>query len=148
MLASWVLLCLAAGYVGALLSGPDAWYSSLDKPAWNPPAWIFGPVWTTLYILMGIAAWLVSGSVHPAKRPALVLFVVQLALNAAWSWIFFGAHSIGWAFVELLVLWAFLVATVIAFWRASRMAAILLWPYLAWTTFAAALNATIWMLNR
>lgn len=147
-LAAWVLLCLAAGFTGALVSGPDAWYQRLNKPDWTPPAWVFGPVWTTLYILMGVAAWLAWSKEHAAKRSALALFLVQLALNAGWSWIFFGAHAIGWALVELLLLWAVLVATLFAFWRTSRLAAILLSPYLAWTTFAAALNGSIWALNR
>jgi tryptophan-rich sensory protein len=148
-LAGWIALCLAAGGIGAVVSGPDEWYRALNKPTWNPPAWVFGPVWTTLYVMMGVAAWLVwLRRARPGAPLALVLFAIQLALNAAWSWIFFGGHQIGAAFAELLLLWAALVATLLAFRRVRPAAAWWLVPYWAWTSFAAVLNGTLWWLNQ
>lgn len=148
-LALIVALCLGAGGLGAIATTPEisGWYQTLDKPAWNPPNSVFGPVWTTLFILMAIAAWLVwkrGGS--NARRP-LTLFAAQLVLNVGWSWVFFGMHQPGWAFVEIVVLWTALLATVIGFFRCSAPAGWLLVPYLAWVSFAAALNFTIWRLN-
>ncbi len=126
----------------------DEWYAELAKPAWNPPNWIFGPVWTLLYLLMALAAWLVwrehglSGATLP-----LGVFVLQLILNAGWSWIFFGRHEIGLALVEILILWAAILWTIIGFWRLNPLSGGLMVPYLLWVTFAAALNAAIWRLN-
>ncbi len=148
-LVGWILLCLAAGAIGAIVSGPDAWYQSLNKPVWTPPSWVFAPVWTTLYILMAIAAWLVwERRTAINVRVPLTLFFLQLALNAAWTWIFFGLHRPDWAFFELVVLWLTVVATAVLFYRVQAMAALLLLPYLSWTTFAAALNRAIWLMNR
>jgi translocator protein len=148
-LLGWIVLCLAAGAVGAIVSGPDAWYQSLNKPTWTPPSWVFAPVWTTLYILMAIAAWQVWEQRSAANvRTPIALFLVQLALNAAWTWIFFGLHRPDWAFFELVVLWLAVVATAATFYRIRPMAALLLLPYLGWTTFAAALNGAIWLMNR
>src|SRR5262245_16553502 len=111
-LLGWIVLCLAAGAVGAVVSGPDAWYQNLNKPIWTPPSWVFAPVWTTLYILMAIAAWLVWEQRSAANvRMPIALFLVQLALNAAWTWIFFGLHRPDWAFFELIVLWLTVAAT-------------------------------------
>ncbi len=146
-LAGWVLVSFLPSLVGAFFT-PGAWYAELDKPSWNPPSWVFGPVWTALYATMGVSAWLVwrerglSGA-----RGALTLFDVQLALNAAWSWLFFGLQRPGLAFAEIVALWLAIVATLAAFARHSRPAAWLLSPYLAWVTFAAALNFAIWRLN-
>jgi translocator protein len=148
-LGAWVLLpLLMGGAVGGLFQ-PGAWYDALAKPAWNPPSWVFGPVWTLLYVLMGLAAWLVwdrYGWRGPA-RTALTLFVVQLAFNGAWSAIFFGLQSPGLAFAEIVVLWSLIVATLLLFWRLRPVAGLLLVPYLLWVSFAAVLNFTIWRLN-
>ena len=145
---AWVGLSLGAGILGAVGSGPDAWYQSLDKPPWTPPSWLFGPVWTTLYILMGIAAWLVWEQRHTTRvQSALGLYLGQLALNAAWSWLFFGLHRPGLAFAELMVLWVAILVTLLVFGRIRRVAALLLLPYLAWVTFAGALNGSIWLRN-
>jgi tryptophan-rich sensory protein len=140
-------LSFGAAYIGSRFPVDD-WYAELSKPSWNPPNWLFGPVWSVLYLLMAIAAWLVwrEGGLAGAAVP-LGLFVVQLALNAAWSWIFFGRHELGLALIEILVLWAAIVATMIAFWRVRPLSGILLVPYLLWVTFAAFLNFTLWRLN-
>jgi tryptophan-rich sensory protein len=123
-------------------------YAELARPAWAPPAWLFGPVWSTLYALMAVAAWLVwRQRGFAAARTALALFVVQLAANALWSWLFFAWHRGALAFAEVLVLWCLIVATVVAFHRISLLAAALLYPYLAWSTFAAALTYSVWRLN-
>jgi len=149
-LAFWIGICLAAGGIGSFFTfdAVRTWYPTLQKPEWNPPAWVFGPVWSTLYVLMGIAAWRVSGQKGRAEvRPALRLFGLQLLLNAAWSGLFFGLRAPGWAFLELLLLWAGILATLLQFRRLDRLAAWLLAPYLAWVTFAGFLNFTIWRLN-
>jgi tryptophan-rich sensory protein len=146
-----VVGCELVGVVGALTTGTGSspWYLALAKPSFQPPGWVFGPVWTLLYALMGIAAWRVvrRGTATPGVRRALVLFGVQLALNAAWSPVFFGAHAITAALVILVALWAVLLLTVLAFRPLDRPAAWLLVPYLAWTTFAAVLNGAIVALN-
>lgn len=146
-LAGWLFVCFAASAVGSLFT-PGEWYASLQKPSWNPPNWIFGPIWITLYAMMALAAWLVwkRGGWH-AQRRALALFLVQLALNAAWTALFFGLKNPGLAFAEIVVLWLAIAATLLAFRLVSRPAAWLLAPYLAWVTFAAFLNFTIWRLN-
>jgi len=153
---SWIglivllVVCFAAAGLGSVATTPSipTWYATLAKPSWNPPNWIFGPVWTALYICMAVAAWLVwrQGGLQRARTP-LALFAVQLALNAAWSWLFFGFHMPGAAFLEILVLLAAIAATTIAFWRRSKAAGILMLPYLAWVAFASALNFAIWRLN-
>lgn len=150
MLVLFVTVCFAAAAIGGALTAQSVggWYQTLAKPAWNPPDWVFGPVWTLLYFLMGVAAWLVwRRSGWTEARWALLLFGVQLALNVIWSGLFFAAQAPGWAFAELLVLWIAIAATLAAFARRSRVAAALMAPYLAWTTFAAALNFAIWRLN-
>ena len=124
------------------------WYAGLNKPSWTPPSAVFAPVWSALYVMMGVAAWLVwrRGGLTAVAVP-LALFGIQLALNVAWSAIFFGLRRPGWAFVEIVALWALILATVIAFRRISPTAGYLLLPYLAWVTFAAALNLAIWRAN-
>lgn len=142
-LIGWLLAAFAAGAIGALASIDAAsFYAQLSKPSWAPPAWVFGPVWSTLYGLMGLAAWLAWRSPGPT-RVALVLFGAQLAANALWSWLFFAWHQGALAAAEVLVLLALIVATVVAFWRISRPAALLLVPYLLWVSFAAALTWTL-----
>lgn len=125
-----------------------AWYATLAKPSFNPPDWVFGPVWTTLYIVMAAAAWLVwRASGWAGASGSLSLFLLQLALNLAWSFIFFRFHQVGLALLDVLAMLAAIAAITFAFRRHSSLAAILLLPYLAWVTFAAVLNAAIWRLN-
>ena len=148
-LVGWALATFVAAAIGSAASieaGP--FYTALVRPDWAPPAWLFGPVWTAQYALMAIAAWLVwrVGGFREA-RTALALFLVQLALNALWSWLFFGWRQGGAAFAEILVLLAAIVATVVAFWRIRPLAGALLLPYLAWTLFATALNVAVWRAN-
>ncbi len=127
----------------------DEWYAELAKPAWNPPNWVFGPVWGVLYLLMAIAAWLVwRWSGFAGAAIPLGAYVLQLGLNAAWSWFFFGRHELGLAFIEIVLLWGAILGTIIGFWRLNPISGILLVPYLLWVTFAAFLNFTIWRLNR
>lgn len=151
-LAVFLLLSLAAGALGGLWTAPatqpGGWYSQIEKPSWTPPSWLFGPVWTALYVAMGVAAWLVwRRGGWEANRGALTLFFVQLVLNAAWSGLFFGLESPGLAMAEIVLLWMFILATLLAFWRVSRVAGLLLVPYLLWVTFASALNFAVWRLN-
>ena len=144
----WLALTFGAAALGARFL-PDEWYRSLKKPTWNPPNSIFGPVWTALYLLMAAAAWLVwRKHGFGGASVALILFVVQLALNAGWTWLFFGRHQIRSAFTDILILWVVILTTLILFWRLEPLAGIFLTPYLAWVSFAAVLNGTIWRLNR
>ena len=146
-LLAWLLATFAAAAVAAVASvNAASFYAQLTKPAWAPPAGVFGPVWTALYALMGVAAWLVWSS-PGAKGAALGLFGVQLAANALWSWLFFAWHLGALAAVEVLVLLALIVATVAAFWRISRLAALLLVPYVLWVGFASALTWAVWRSN-
>jgi tryptophan-rich sensory protein len=148
-LVGWLLACFAAAAVGAIASANAAtFYSQLSRPGWAPPAWLFAPVWTLLYALMGVSVWLVWRA-HPFKesRTALVLFILQLAANGLWTWIFFSWHQGPVAFVEILLLWCLIVATIASFWRLQLLAAVLLFPYLAWVTFATALTFSTWQLN-
>ncbi len=156
-LIAFILLCLAAGGVGGIATADNVtgWYSTINKPTWNPPGWIFGPVWTTLYVMMAIAAWQVwrkpqtsPSSTSASKKIAFTLFGIQLALNALWSFIFFQWHELGWALAEILVLWVAIAATLLAFFRIRKSAGWLLAPYLAWVSFASFLTYTIWTLNR
>lgn len=146
-LVGWLLTCFAAAAIGGLFM-PGEWYASLKKPSWNPPSWIFGPVWTALYTMMAVAAWLVwqRGGFAAQRRP-LSLFLVQLALNAAWTPLFFGLHWSGVAFAEIVLLGLAILATLLVFRPVSRIAAWLLAPYLVWVSFAAVLNFTLWRLN-
>lgn len=147
VLIGFVAACLAAGAIGSLLtaSGLREWYPTLIKPIWNPPSWVFGPVWTLLYILMGVSAWLVWR--RGGWSRAHVVFGVQLLLNAAWSGLFFGLRSPGLAFAEIVALWLAIASTLVVFWRISAAAGALLVPYLGWVTFAAVLNGALWRLN-
>lgn len=148
-LVGWLVVSFAASAVGAIASiEARSFYGQLVQPAWAPPPWLFGPVWTVLYALMAIAAWLVwrSGGFR-ANRNALGLFLVQLALNALWSWIFFSWHRGLLAFAEILLLWVLIAATLAAFWRVRPFAGSLLIPYLVWVSFAAVLNFALWQLN-
>ncbi|MBN8673448.1 MAG: tryptophan-rich sensory protein [Chitinophagales bacterium] len=132
------------------VTGVGSWYQTINKPSWNPPDYIFGPVWTTLYVLMGISLFLVwkSGTDVGTKRKAIVLFAIQLVLNFFWSFIFFDQHLVGAAFAEIVVMWLLIVLTIFAFARISKLAAWLLVPYISWVSFAAFLNYTIWQLNK
>jgi benzodiazapine receptor len=146
-LPGFLLLSFAAALVGALFL-PGEWYASLAKPAWNPPDWVFGPVWTVLYTLIGVSGWLAWQSRAAGHGgPAFWFFGAQLVLNAAWSWLFFGLHLPGLALVDILALWLAILATVAAFWRLSRVSALMLLPYLCWVGFAAMLNLALWRLN-
>lgn len=149
-LAGWLLVSFAGAAVGAVASiEARDFYLQLVRPAWAPPGWLFAPVWSTLYFLMGIAAWLVwRAHGFRTARVALLLFVVQLAANALWTWLFFRWRLGAAAFVEILLLWGLIVATMAAFWRLRRLAAMLLAPYLAWVTFATALTLAVWQLNK
>lgn len=150
-LAGFVLLCQGIGGLGAIATLPQipTWYAALAKPSFNPPDWVFGPVWTILYAMMAIAAWLVWRSDADATRRAAALrvFAVQLALNLAWTWIFFGARDLGWASAEILLLLAAIGETIRRFRPISRPAAALLVPYLLWVAFATVLSFSIWRLN-
>ena len=148
-LAGWLFVSFVAAAIGGAASiqaGP--FYMQLSRPDWAPPSFLFGPVWTVLYTLMGIAAWLVwrIGGFRAAKA-ALTLYIVQLAINALWSWLFFGWHRGALAFADILALLAFIVATLVAFWRIKPLAGVLLAPYLLWVSFASALNYSVWQLN-
>jgi translocator protein len=147
VLAAFVAGCLAVGSLGGFITMKPVleWYPSLVKPSWTPPSWLFGPVWTLLYIMMAVAAWLVWRAGE--SRTALILFFAQLALNLAWSFLFFGARSPGLGLIEIVFLWLAVAATIFAFAFRSRVAAFLMVPYLVWVSFAAALNAAIFMLN-
>ncbi|RYY65496.1 MAG: tryptophan-rich sensory protein [Chitinophagaceae bacterium] len=145
-----VVLCVGLGTASGFSTASEinGWFQTVEKPSWNPPNWIFGPMWTTLYILMGIAAALIWHSNDERKKAALTLFVLQFIFNLAWSFIFFNQHAIGWAFAEILVMWVFILATIISFYKIKPIAAYLMIPYLLWVTFASCLNGAIWMLNK
>ena len=146
----WIALCLSVGFAGSWATLPEiaGWYQEIQKPLWNPPNWIFGPVWTTLYVLMGIAAsriWNKRKEVN--VRLPLTLFGVQLFLNLCWSLIFFRAHMLLGALIEVAVLWAAIFLTAKSFWKIDRAAGYLLLPYLMWVSFAGFLNFVIWRIN-
>ena len=149
-LAVCVIVCFGAAGIGSFLTMASipTWYAALKKPGWVPPNWIFGPVWSALYAMMAVAMWLVwrQGGLATAALPAMI-FGVQLALNVAWSAIFFRLHKPGAAFAEIIALWLAILATLILFWRSDVMAGLLMAPYLAWVSFAAVLNYTVWRLN-
>lgn len=149
-LAALVALSLSFGaaFIGSRF-GVGAWYATLAKPGWTPPNWLFGPVWSLLYLMMAVASWLVwkRAGLAGAALP-LAVFVLQLFLNAAWSWLFFGRHAIGLALLDIVLLWIAIAGTIVLFRGVDRRAGMLLVPYLLWVTYAAALNARIWQLNR
>jgi translocator protein len=146
-LLGWLAFCfLASG--GAVFVSTGDWYAGLQKPWWNPPPWIFGPVWTLLYIMMAVAAWMVwRVGGWRAQGFALGFFLLQWLLNALWTPLFFGLHLPLPAFAEIMALWLTLLITTVLFWRISRIAGLLLIPYLVWVSFAALLNFTLWQLN-
>lgn len=143
-------LCLAVSALGAAAtaSSVNTWYPTLAKPFFNPPKWVFAPVWSTLYFMMAIAAWRIWRNPGPGRaRKAVVLFCIQLALNLGWSLLFFGMRNIGGALVEIVILLIAIIATTAAFWRHDRLAGMLMLPYAAWVSYATVLNAALWRLN-
>ncbi|MCG5485524.1 MAG: tryptophan-rich sensory protein [Sinorhizobium meliloti] len=146
MLVAFEVASFAAAATGVIFR-PGDWYKQLDKPRWRPPDWLFAPVWTVLYASIGLSGWLVWLQTGIAALP-LSVYAVQLLLNAAWTPIFFGLHRPGLAVVEIMVLWVAILATIVVFHPVSAAAALLLVPYLAWVSFAAALNLSIWRRNR
>ncbi len=149
-IVGWLSVCYTIAGAGAAMtmSGLLSWYPSLQKPWFNPPNWVFGPVWMILYTMMGVSAWLVwrERKLNELQTP-MGWFTLQLALNLAWSSLFFSYQNPGLAFVEILLMWVAILATIISFWDVSRLASILLVPYLGWVTFASLLNFAIWRLN-
>jgi len=150
-LLGWVVLCQAVGGLGAVatIDGVRTWYTTIQKPSWTPPNWVFGPVWTALYLLMAIAAWRVARrrATHNVV-PAIGMFLLQLALNCAWSFLFFGMHLLGVSFAEILLMLAAILLTMVRFAKIDRIAMYLLVPYLLWVTYASTLNGGTWWLNR
>lgn len=150
-LVASVVICTLVGASGSVFTvvGTGSWYEQLTKPWFNPPSWLFGPVWTALYILMGVALYLIwmEGLEKPQVKAAILLFALQLLLNFLWSYMFFGLQSPLLALAEIAILWLVLLATIIAFFRIRRGAAYLLIPYILWVTFAAYLNYAIYILN-
>lgn len=146
----FLIACLAAGFIGSLFTSTsvNSWYADLEKPAFKPPSRLFAPVWTTLYVLMGISGWLVWRKRGELDiRFPLTLFIVQLILNSFWSIIFFGLQQPGWAFLEIIILWLFIALYAAVALRISKAASLLFLPYIAWTGFAAVLNCAFWTLN-
>ena len=148
VLITFEVASFAAAATGVIFK-PGDWYKQLDKPRWRPPDWLFAPVWTVLYVAIGLSGWLVwlEAGIAGAALP-LSIYAAQLLLNAAWTPIFFGLHRPGLAVVEIVLLWAAILATIIVFYPVNAVAALLLAPYLAWVSFAAALNMSIWRRNR
>lgn len=148
VLAGFIILCLGVGVVsGVMTAGAMVdWYPTLNKPFFNPPSWVFAPAWTILYIMMAVAAWRVWLA-GPSSKPALNLFFIQLVLNFLWSVFFFGLHSPALALIDIIAMWIMIALTMRAFFKIARPAGWLLVPYLAWVSFAAVLNASIWWLN-
>ena len=151
VLFALLALCLTVGSLGGIITARSVgdWYLTINRPPWNPPAFIFAPVWTVLYFSMAVAAWLVwkRDRRFAGVRLALVFFFIQLALNFLWPFVFFGAHAIGAALFNIALLWIALALTVWAFFGVSRLAGVLMLPYLAWVSFASFLNFAIWQLN-
>jgi translocator protein len=149
-LMPFIVVCFAAASVGSFITNTsvNTWYAQLRKPDWTPPNWIFGPVWTTQYVLMAVSAWLVWRTTEwSVAKSALILFGIQVALNTLWTLLFFGLREVRLAFVEIMLLWMMVVATVVSFLPLSRLAAWLLLPYLLWIGFASYLNFRIWQIN-
>lgn len=145
-LIGWLALAYIAAAIGSVASiNAASFYAELVQPPWAPPAWLFGPMWTTLYGLMSIAAWLAWR--EPGARPALVVFAIQLALNALWSWLFFAWQLGAIAFIGVVALWVLILMTLVMFWRLKPLAGVLLVPYLAWVSLACALTWSVWQLN-
>ena len=151
MLLLFMAICLAAAGAGAIFTSGSVsqWYPMLQKPSWTPPSWLFGPVWTTLYLMMAIAAWLIWRKRRTEKvRGAFVLFAFHLALNAAWSPLFFGLQNPLAGLLDIIPLWIAILLTLLSFWKISLLAGVLLVPYWLWVSFATALNYAIWQMNR
>jgi benzodiazapine receptor len=150
-LVAAIVACLAAGAIGSIFTRTAiaTWYTTLEKPPFTPPDWLFAPVWTLLYILMGVAAFLVwrMGSRDRRVRVALIVFLVQLVLNAFWSVAFFGLESPLYGLIVISILWVAILVTIVLFFRISKVSSILMWPYLLWVSFATVLNSSIWLLN-
>ena len=147
MLAGFLAICLGACAFGAAFP-PGEWHAALEKPSWNPPNWLFGPVWTLLYIMIATSGWLVwKREGFAGAKLAFAVFAAQLALNALWSYLFFGLHRPDLAFFNIVLLWVMIAITIMLFRRHDQLAAALLLPYLAWVTFASALNLSLWRLN-
>ncbi|MBP1927545.1 tryptophan-rich sensory protein [Methanolinea mesophila] len=147
-----IILCIMAGVTGSAVTvtGTGSWYASLEKPWFTPPDWVFGPVWTTLYILMGISLAMVWGAWkenNPLAKTGIILFAIQLGLNVAWSFVFFGLQSPPLGLAGIVALWIAILATIVWFWRIRRIAAVLLIPYIVWVTIAAFLNYSLLVLN-
>jgi len=144
----WIAICFIPAVVGSRFM-PGEWYARLIKPSWTPPGYLFGPVWTFLYATMGISAWLLWKKVgFSGAKIAFILFFSQLVLNGLWSWLFFGLRQPGLALIELCLLWILILVTLISFWMLYKPSGIILIPYLAWVSFAAILNFSIWSLNK
>lgn len=139
-------LGIASGF--STIQSIKDWYQFLIKPSFNPPNWIFGPVWTILYVMMGISLAMIWHASHIQKNRAILLFTIQFIFNLAWSFLFFNCHLLGIAFIEILLMGYFIVSTIISFYKINKVAAYLLIPYLCWVCFAAVLNGTIWFLNK
>lgn len=149
-LVCWILACQGVGFIGARWTAPEipAWYRGLRKPSFTPPGWVFAPVWTTLYLLMAVAAWRVQHAAPSSVRDAaLAAFLVQLGLNLLWTWIFFHRHGLRAALAEIALLWLAIAVTIAAFARIDSIAAVLMAPYLLWVSFASVLNGAIARLN-
>lgn len=148
-LAGWLAVCFAAAAVGGVASASaGSFYQALVRPAWAPPGWLFAPVWSVLYLMMGVAAWLVwRAQGWRGAGAALGLFLVQLAANALWTWLFFVWHWGAGAMAEIVLLWLMIAATLLAFWRVRPLAGVLLLPYLGWVSFATALTFAVWQRN-
>jgi tryptophan-rich sensory protein len=146
-----ILFCFLAGAVGSVATYPNiqTWYAALNKPFFNPPNWVFGPVWTALYLLMGIALFIVwqKSSENKEARPLVLLFLLQLALNCLWSIIFFGQHLLFWASFEIVVMWSLILLFIIKSYKVSKLASWLMVPYILWVSFASVLTIAVWMLN-
>jgi len=149
-LVVFIALCLLVSGVGGAITATSVgtWYQALLKPAFNPPDWIFAPVWVTLYLFMAVAGWRVWRRAGPGPgRRALVVFAMQLGLNVAWSFLFFGLRRIDFALVEIVFLLAVIIANTVLFWRIDRVAGMFFVPYLLWVAYAMVLNASLWLLN-
>lgn len=147
-----IAIPLSVGAIAGFFTSPEisGWYQTIKKPEWQPPGWVFGPVWTTLYVMMGVAFYLVWRTKLPVseKRMAVTLWIIQLLFNFFWSFIFFRQHQIDWALADIIILWFFILLTIFSFARINKLAAWLLVPYISWVTFAAILNFVIYQLNK
>jgi benzodiazapine receptor len=152
LLLIWILIAFIPGAFGSIFTSPNipTWYAALNKPIFNPPGWVFAPVWTLLYLLMGIAAFLIwnKGIENKKVKLALIIFLAQLVLNGLWSLLFFGQHWILISFIEIVILWCFILWTIVKFYTLSPLAGLILIPYLFWVSFASVLNFSFWILNK